>query len=486
MPSIFLILIKINAVLLLFAIAYILVLRRLTFYTINRYFLLIGILFSSVYPFIDLTQLFAKQSKISLDLVPVIYTNDALNNGANPFYWNVISVVFYIGMALLFLRFLIQLFSLFRVHQNSYPSHINHYPIRVLKEKINPFSFWNSIYINPEIHSQSDLQTILAHEKIHVRQKHTVDIILSELSVIIYWFNPGVWLIKKAVKENIEFIADAEVLKQRIDKKAYQYDLLKVETGHTALALVNAFSISGLKKRIQMMNVKRSSPYKMIVYFILLPVVIVFALAFTISKKDILADRVLKNTITQSVSLVRLPPDTYDIPLDNSSDSNFKVDEAILTRVEVEKPSQAANPTKSGYLEPILVSTKLTEDGGFDSKNVKVVSVRKFSTRLLSNDTLPNKKRGFGEIKESDAVKISVKEVVGQNKITFNQNGSKPVISMSTDYIRNMGPVKKRRYYLNGKEITESELKDRLKPYDIKGITVNKADSINGVYIISK
>ncbi|MEO6950121.1 MAG: M56 family metallopeptidase, partial [Ginsengibacter sp.] len=297
MPSLFLFLIKINAVLLLFAIAYFLVLRRLTFYTINRYFLLIGIVFSSMYPFIDLTKLFAKQNQISLDLVPAIYTSDALNNSANPFYWNVLSLVFYAGMTLLLVRFLIQLFSLFRVHQNSYPGHINHYPIRVLNEKINPFSFWNSIYINPEIHSQSDLQTILAHEKIHVQQKHTIDIILSELSVIIYWFNPGVWLIKKAVKENIEFIADAEVLKKGIEKKVYQYDLLKVETGHSALALVNAFSISGLKKRIQMMNVKRSSPYKMIVYFILLPVVIVFALAFTISKKDILAVRVLKNTV---------------------------------------------------------------------------------------------------------------------------------------------------------------------------------------------
>lgn len=291
---------------------------------------------------------------------------------------------------------------------------------------------------------------------------------------------------KKAVKENIEFIADAEVLKIGIEKKAYQYDLLKVETGHSSLALVNAFSISGLKKRIQMMNVKRSSPFKMITYFIVLPIVILFALAFTISKKEILADRVLRKNITHSGKAVRLLPDTYGIPLDNASDQNFKVEKSTLTEVASKNKMKVVAPKSQINNAPFLESATLTKVEENDPKNIKVVSVRKFSFVLASKDTVPILRKGVGEIKESNKVAVSVKEEVGQNKITFNQNGSKPVISMSRDGINNLGPVKRRRYYLNGKEISESDLKDRLKPYDIKGITVNKTDSLNGVFIISK
>ena len=482
MPSLFLFLIKINAVLLLFAIAYFLVLRRLTFYTINRYFLLIGIVFSSLYPFIDLTTLFASQTKFSLDLVPAIYTNDAINNIANPIYWNILSLVFYIGMALLLVRFLIQLISLFRVHKNSYPGHINHYPIRILKEKINPFSFWNTIYINPEIHAPSDLRTILTHEKIHVRQYHTIDIILSELSVIIYWFNPGVWFMKKAIKENIEFITDAAVLKQRIDKKAYQYDLLKVEVGHSALALVNTFNISGLQKRIQMMNVKRSSPFKKISYFILLPMMILFALAFTISKKEILAKRILNNSITQSVG--RLPSDIYDVPLNNTnSDADFKVVASTLISVVREKKMKNVNTKKTVSEGPFLVSSKLTKAEEFDSKNVKVVSVRKFSFSSSSKDTVPVIINGVGKLKGYIEGLSLAKEGSDQKMYNLKRKNLQVDISISSNDIKSEGSVSDRKFFINGKEISESQLAELVKPNEIEEIKFERTDSTKNLFI---
>ena len=107
------------------------------------------------------------------------------------------------------------------------------------------------------MHNENELNTILTHEQIHVKQWHTLDIILAELSVVFYWFNPGIWLMKRAVKENLEFITDEKILKRGMDKKAYQYSLLDVGNIVPAIEIVNNFNLSDLKKRIKMMNAKR-------------------------------------------------------------------------------------------------------------------------------------------------------------------------------------------------------------------------------------
>jgi bla regulator protein BlaR1 len=71
------------------------------------------------------------------------------------------------------------------------------------------------------------------HEQVHVNQWHTIDILLAELSSIFYWFNPGIWLMKKAVRENIEFITDRKILNKGIDSKTYQYSLVSVSFNNT-------------------------------------------------------------------------------------------------------------------------------------------------------------------------------------------------------------------------------------------------------------
>jgi beta-lactamase regulating signal transducer with metallopeptidase domain len=93
---------------------------------------------------------------------------------------------------------------------------------------------------------------------VHVRQKHTVDILLAELLTIVNWYNPFVWLIRYSIRQNLEFIADCEVLKKGLDKKSYQYHLLSV-MGQVEYKLANNFNFSSLKKRIVMMNKLRSA-----------------------------------------------------------------------------------------------------------------------------------------------------------------------------------------------------------------------------------
>jgi bla regulator protein BlaR1 len=124
---------------------------------------------------------------------------------------------------------------------------------------------------------------------VHVKDWHTLDILLAEISTICYWFNPGVWLMKKAVKENIEFITDRKILQGGIDSKAYQYSLLNVSIAETSSAgIANHFNFSTLKKRIKMMNAKKSSNLNLTRYAVLVPVVTVLLLVFSFSKAELI------------------------------------------------------------------------------------------------------------------------------------------------------------------------------------------------------
>ena len=163
MPHLFILLLKINLVLILFAVAYYLILRRLTFYVINRIFLLFGIVFATIYPFIDLTNFFYQQDPQAIAFVPEInqkvkslVATDLISN-----YWLVLAVLFYLGVAIMFFRLVLQFVSLFKMHKKSTPGAVANYKVRILKENVSPFSFWQNVYINPNLHKEQELKTIV-------------------------------------------------------------------------------------------------------------------------------------------------------------------------------------------------------------------------------------------------------------------------------------------------------------------------------------
>ncbi len=301
MPALFIVLLKINIALLLFAAAYYLVLRRLTFYTINRAFLVFGILFSSIYPFIDLTDFFYRHANNALTIVPEMNQQMVTLANTNQ-YWNWIILLFWLGVAIMAFRLLRQFLALYSLHNRSQKAFLGNHPVRIVDEKLSPFSFGKSIYLNPSLHGPEELNHILTHESVHVKEWHTLDIILAELSVVFYWFNPGVWLMRKAVKENLEFITDEKVLRKGIDRKTYQYSLLDVGSMKQALPIASSFSLSDLKKRIRMMNVKRSSRLTLGRYVFLLPVLLFISLAFTVTKKEISREESAAEPVTTAAA----------------------------------------------------------------------------------------------------------------------------------------------------------------------------------------
>jgi len=144
-----------------------------------------------------------------------------------------------------------------------------------------PCSFGNNIFINPEKYDFETYNQILLHEKIHIEQKHTFDLLLAEILLIFQWFNPFAWLWRKELENNLEFLTDNKLLQQNgVEKTSYQLSLLKVAAPHYSLSLTTNYNQSLLKKRLLMMNAKKSNVHTIWKYFFLLPLMVLFVCLF--------------------------------------------------------------------------------------------------------------------------------------------------------------------------------------------------------------
>lgn len=135
-----------------------------------------------------------------------------------------------------------------------------------------PFSFGPWIFLHPDGMDEQTLHEVLIHEQAHVRGCHTIDILFSQLVCIVFWWNPAAWVMRREVRLNLEFIADAAVIGRQKDKREYQYRLLGFSTYTNVATIANNFNVLPLKRRITMMNLKRTSRMGMAKYALFVPV----------------------------------------------------------------------------------------------------------------------------------------------------------------------------------------------------------------------
>jgi len=316
MPLIFSYLLKLSISLSVVFLFYHFVLRRLTFYTWNRWYLIGYSLMCFFLPFIDIS-LVLEGSEIKnspvVKWVPVLGQQIGLNTGTDSGTlsgWEYALLVLMAGVGVMLVRLGIQLISIYRMRKRS--SMISQDGIRIYQvdAPIIPFSFGDSIFINQQQHSLEELEEIIRHEFVHVKQKHSVDIIWGELLCLLNWYNPFAWLLKKSIRQNLEFIADRHVLEQGMDRKEYQYLLLKV-IGNNHFSIANQFNFSSLKKRIAMMNKIRSAKVHLVKFMFVLPLVSVMLLAFRNEwkKQETGIDQLSVSTIAGNDTIPdKLPP----------------------------------------------------------------------------------------------------------------------------------------------------------------------------------
>ncbi|WP_343617567.1 M56 family metallopeptidase [Flavobacterium sp.] len=312
MEALFIFIAKASGLITLFYFAYYFLLRKETFFNSSRWFLLAGLLTSVILPFVIYTKV------IWIDPAPVVYEPVSYVPIANHNYipshtsqiaeeepfeinWNLVSLAVYtLGFAAFMIKFGIDFYSLNSVLKGKKIEQQEDFKFVDVNENIAPFSYFDYIVYNSSLYSEAELQSILEHEKVHSDQYHTVDVIISRIFCILFWFNPIIWLYKKAILQNLEFIADNEASKKISDKKAYQYTLLKITTHETCVAITNHFYQSLIKKRIVMLNKNQSKKWHYWKYYAIIPALGAFVLLFQIKTIAQEKKRAQENEITVS------------------------------------------------------------------------------------------------------------------------------------------------------------------------------------------
>ncbi|MDX2072130.1 MAG: M56 family metallopeptidase [Haliscomenobacter sp.] len=188
-------------------------------------------------------------------------------------------LLYALGCFVFGIRFLIHLFSLFKLFRKAHLEQRDGYYLAFCHGELSPFAFGRTIFLSEALLQSEDLKLILAHELAHVRQRHTLDILAAELLLVWQWFNPGAWLYRRLVETNLEYLADRSVLQQQWNKKQYQLSLLNWSNANVSNSLSTSYNFSLLKERIMMMNRKPASKVYLLGYavvLVLLPMLSVF------------------------------------------------------------------------------------------------------------------------------------------------------------------------------------------------------------------
>lgn len=273
--------IKVNIALAILYLFYKLSFTKDTFFGLRRLMLLLIYITAFAYPLINFdgwisnpenpTGLASVYYKIMPEIT--ITTSNVPETTVYTWLWKSAILIYLAGVILLFTRTALELLKIRTVLRNCSKQIINGTQVYVSVKPEEPYSFFKWICIHPDNHTAKELEEILVHEQTHVREWHSADILLAQLIIILCWFNPFSWLMRQEIRMNHEFLADKYVIASGYDKKAYQFHLIGMEHHPLAAAnLYNNFSVLPLKKRIKMLNRKRTRNIMKSKYLMFLPV----------------------------------------------------------------------------------------------------------------------------------------------------------------------------------------------------------------------
>ena len=268
----------------IFLLGYLLLLKNDTSFALNRRFLLGGILASFALPGIQFTRkIIAERTTSPLNLELISSTpQTAIAPSPAIEWWTILGIIYFTGMAVLFVRLLFQIFSVIRVTLRLQKTRKGKFIYCLSTEKIQPFSFFRYIVFNPQLHSSEELRMILTHEETHARQWHSLDVLLVTLQNILLWFNPLNKLYKTSVLQNLEYLADKETAAIAVSRKAYQKAILKTSVAGSRPALANHFYQSFIKKRILMLNNNSAQKPHFWKVSLVLPFIFLFLFTFNV------------------------------------------------------------------------------------------------------------------------------------------------------------------------------------------------------------
>lgn len=328
--------------------------------------------------------------------------------------FDVFVYVYWLVVAMLSLRMMWQLVGIMALARKTQVRSLAGMRVHCLDGKEGPFSFFRWIFVNPDRHSDDQLHEILTHEYTHVAQWHSVDTMVAEWFSIFCWFNPFAWLLKHEVRINLEFLADDKVLADGNARKAYQYHLLGLAYHPNHLDVTNNFNVLPLKKRIKMMNKRRTKQIGKAKYLLFAPLAVALLIVSNIES--------VAHTVGRNVPIAR--------SLTNKAEQ--------LLQTEIAASSQSAgmsnNVTTTAVNEVGLPMKKLTISGVVRDEKGNPVIGAIVKLRGSKKEMVTNKD---GRYRLSDVPVGSAIEIryAGAGTILFTARGS------HRDVTLNVGPA---------------------------------------------
>jgi TonB family protein len=334
---------------------------RETWFKLNRIFLITSVLLSLLIPLLKFGFVSSAGTANDSYLLRTVQVLSIPETGSM-FSISVQEVIMYIylaGLIIFSVRFILRLASILDLSFNSDSLYRNGLKIGLCTKAVSPFSFFKVVYINEKEKDSKGLDKILLHESVHIRQWHSVDVIISEIACIIVWFNPAIWMIRSALKETHEYLADSGVKELTKDTAGY-FQLLFSSVIGVQPGLANNFNKSLTLKRMKMMTKKRSGSISFMKVLLVIPLVVILTVSF--SFRTSIAGPALIHTPALHESVIA------NIPADKEPEFPGGFDAMVKYLIKnVKYPEQAK---KNGTQGKVFVSFTVTKKGKI--QNVKV------------------------------------------------------------------------------------------------------------------
>jgi len=281
---------------------YFLFYRKETFHRRNRIFLNLSMVLPLLIPLVNIGSFFKNTNTLSsveygsrASVVESSYyiesaissTIDRISFSEGLFY------IYIIGLAVSIVAIFWGIYSIISIIRRGEKIESNGTTITLSASHLPPFSFFKNIVISEDVYTENDYPSIISHELAHIGQKHYLDLMFCEFFVALQWFNPAAWFLRKAIKENHEFLADDEVVNQCKSIKQYQISLLGVSGIGKAYPLAHNFNKRIIKKRIIMMNRAKTNRFARLKNFFIVPAIAILLL--TITSSNIPSDILQRN-----------------------------------------------------------------------------------------------------------------------------------------------------------------------------------------------
>ncbi|WP_170837078.1 peptidylprolyl isomerase [Aquimarina amphilecti] len=283
--------------------------KKDTFFTVNRVYLLVTSVLSLTLPFIKVKSI---QETIPDDYVvnlPTVFIGERISNNTievantvssaslNINWW---LVLYTVGVSITVFLFIRKIVIIRSLKEKSTKGMVNKFPVRILSNSKDAFTFWNTIYIGNEL-SETEKDKILIHEIVHLKQKHTLDLIWFEIIKILFWFNPLVYIYHSRIITLHEYISDASAIRQ-LGKRAYYEQLLNSNFQTKNVKFTNNFfNHKLLKKRIIMLQKTKSKSNAKLKYLAIVPLLVVMLTFTAFSQKAVAIANISSEKITDEI-----------------------------------------------------------------------------------------------------------------------------------------------------------------------------------------